>query len=145
MTCRCQTAQEHSYRAVEASARSHRDDKTYLEKKIKDLETELASMSPDPTRYEILEAQEVNGWLILQVKFPSCKACAFEGVKVLVYENVTPLQALKWKKLDPHFREGKTPVHEAPSPAARFPASKQGILDAQRYARVTHQEDVKDE
>ena len=53
----------------------------------------------------------------------------------MVFLDVTELQALKWKKIDPHFRGPKPLATEAPSPAARFPGSAAGWSDAINYAR----------
>jgi hypothetical protein len=54
----------------------------------------------------------------------------------MVFLNITEIQALKWKEIDPHFRDDKNTVTAAPSPAARFPASPQGWSDAIEYART---------
>jgi hypothetical protein len=54
----------------------------------------------------------------------------------MVFLNTTLLNALHWKKIDPHFGDDKKRVKdEAPSPAARFPASKEGWEDALEYAK----------
>jgi hypothetical protein len=75
--------------------------------------------------------------LVMKVKYPNCFKCAFEGNKLMVFLNVTEVQVLRWRKIDPHFRP--TPLAssaiEAPSPAARFPASPDGWADAIAYAR----------
>lgn len=96
--------------------------------------------TPDASRYEVVEAQHVpeTNRLVLKVKYPNCANCAYEGTKVLVYENVSPLDALKWKKIDPHFADPKRHsfayVPEAPSPIARFPASTEGWRAALWFA-----------
>lgn len=92
--------------------------------------------SPDADKYDIEEAVQVGQNLVLKVKYPNCAKCAYEGNKVLVYIGVTSLQAMKWKKIDPHFKDPKKKVdiHEAPAPAARFPASSEGWQDALDYA-----------
>ena len=54
----------------------------------------------------------------------------------MVFLNVSEADVLRWRKIDPHFRDPKasrTPK-EAPPPAARFPASKEGWADALVYA-----------
>ena len=93
--------------------------------------------TPDAEKYSIEEIERVGPHLVLKVKYPNCRACSFEGNKVIVYLNVGELQAMKWKKIDPHFKDpkGKTAATEAPSPAARFPASAEGWADAISYAR----------
>jgi hypothetical protein len=55
----------------------------------------------------------------------------------MVFLNVSELDALKWKEIDPHFRDEKHRLATAaPSPAARFPGSDEGWLDAYAYARA---------
>ncbi len=79
----------------------------------------------------------VGPHLVVKVLYPNCELCAYEGRKVLVFLNTSTLDALKWKKIDPHFRPpnpGKSHT-EAPSPAARFPDTNEGWVDALTYAR----------
>lgn len=95
-----------------------------------------ASATPDAENYEIEEAEPVGHHLVLKVRYPNCAKCSYEGVKILVFLNTTAAQALKWKRIDPHFREAKAVTTEAPGPAARFPASKEGWQDALTYARL---------
>lgn len=91
--------------------------------------------TPDASNYSIEEVARCGNHLILKVKYPNCSNCAFEGTKVMVFLNVTELQALRWRKIDPHFRGVKSIKDEAPSPAARFPASAEGWQDALDYAK----------
>jgi hypothetical protein len=97
---------------------------------------ELEASTPDPDKYAIEDVTRVGHHLVLKVKYPSCTKCAFEGSKVMVFLNVSEMDALRWRRIDPHFRDPKTQPkpNEAPSPAARFPASKEGWADAVRYA-----------
>jgi len=141
MTCRCATNAEHQARADAASYAAEQSMKEADRKKVAALENQIAAMTPDPTKYEILDAIPAGSHLVVKVRFPSCSKCAYEGIKVLVYLNVSPVDALKWRKLDPHFRAGKTDAFSAPSPDARFPASTQGWADAiawakDKYARI---------
>lgn len=76
--------------------------------------------------------------LVLKVEYPNCRLCSFEGRKVMVFLNTSPMAAIKWKEIDPHFRAAsKAPPSDrcAPSPAARFPATPDGWCDAVSYAR----------
>jgi hypothetical protein len=60
-------------------------------------------------------------------------------VKVLVYLGVSALDAMRWRTIDPHFRDSKKASRdatEAPGPSARFPASEEGWADALAYAQV---------
>lgn len=93
--------------------------------------------SPDSANYSVEEIHRTGRNLVLKVKYPNCAACNYEGNKILVYLNVTESQVLKWRKIDPHFKDPKKLVHdkEAPPPVARFPASKEGWLDAIEYAK----------
>lgn len=98
------------------------------------------AITPEPDHYQIEEVERIGPHLAMKVRYPNCRACAFEGVKVLVYLTVSEVQVLRWRRIDPHFRpppkSGSTQmVAEAPSPAARFPASPEGWADALAYAR----------
>jgi hypothetical protein len=89
-----------------------------------------APTTPDAERFQVIDAREVGKHLILKVKYPNCASCSYEGTKVLVFFNVKAIGALKWRKIDPHFSDKKRMDDEAPSPAARFPASVDGWNDA---------------
>ena len=95
-----------------------------------------AQTTPDADHYEIVEAEPVGPHLVMKVLYPNCTRCAFEGTKVLVFLKTTTLDALKWKRLDPHFRIDTRPARQAPSPAARFPATDEGWKDALAYAKT---------
>lgn len=83
--------------------------------------------TPDAENFEILEAQQVGKYLVVKVQYPNCTKCAYEGVKVMIFE-ATSIGALRWRRIDPHFRDPKNQpsLKEAPSPLARFPASPAG-------------------
>ena len=93
---------------------------------------------PDNTDFEIVEYSEDGPWMALKVRFPSCDSCSFEGIKVLVYYGVKPIDVMRWKKIDPHFREPSTVIanFEAPPPRARFPADSVGWDTACNYGRM---------
>jgi hypothetical protein len=97
---------------------------------------ELESRTPDSERYEILDIARFGQHVVLKVKYPNCSKCSYEGVKVMVFFDVSEAQIIRWRKIDPHFRDNlrNVPVREAPGPAARFPASDEGWLDACEYA-----------
>ncbi len=104
-----------------------------------------APATPDSSNYSIEEAEWIGPHMVVKVKYPNCRNCAYEGNKVMVFLDISATQALKWKKIDPHFRApqrvdialgiGKVSASEAPSPAARFPGSPEGWQDALDYAR----------
>lgn len=142
--CHCSSPHEHASRA---EAQAYSSARAEIERNKKEVDARVASLtsqlnairasSPDATRFEIEDAREVGPNLVVKARFPNCADCAYEGIKVLVYLNTKPLDAMKWKKLDPHFRaKPKTgwPAKEAPSPDARFPASPEGWQDAVAYA-----------
>lgn len=98
-------------------------------------ETARRAVTVDSEDYQIVQLQRVGNNLVLKVKYPSCTRCTYEGQKVIVFLNVPEDQAMMWRRIDPHFRDPKTKSQfEAPSPAARFPASAEGWSDALAYA-----------
>ncbi len=96
----------------------------------------VGQTTPDAERYQIEDIEEVGNFLVVKASYPNCRSCAYEGVKVMVFEGVTVKDAIKWKRIDPHFRKalGMPVKTEAPGPIARFPASDQGWKDALAYA-----------
>jgi hypothetical protein len=96
-----------------------------------------APAKPDAEKYVIEAVQRIGQHLVMKVRYPNCVLCAFEGVKVMVFLNVSETQALMWRRIDPHFRAPmKALPSHAPSPAARFPADAEGWADAVEYART---------
>ena len=129
MVCRCSSPAVHAQRQASASADSAAYAKTQHTKEVEKLRTELAGLTVNAERFEILEAQQVGPCLVMRVKYPSCRNCVHEGVKVMVFANVTAIEALRWKRIDPHFRgepDETSKEREAPSPLARFPATEKG-------------------
>ncbi len=91
----------------------------------------------DASKFTIESYEESSPYLILKVTYPSCKNCSFEGTKLMVFKDVTLLQVMQWKKIDPHFRENFVGSKEdAPSPVARFPATDEGLNAAQNFVRA---------
>jgi hypothetical protein len=122
--------------AREAEARRYSEDR--LKKQIADLTKELAQGQIDAEKAEVVDMHRVGPHVVLKVQYPTCKKCSYEGLKVMVYLNVTEAQVIRWRVFDPHFQDpatAKQSPREAPSPAARFPASKEGWDDALAYAR----------
>lgn len=97
---------------------------------------ELESKTPDAERFEILDMMRVGAHVVLKVKYPNCSQCSYEGTKIMVFLDVSENQIVRWRKIDPHFRETRVniPPRESPGPAARFPASDEGWRDACEYA-----------
>lgn len=92
--------------------------------------------SPDNSNYEVDRVQAVGNYLVMRVTYPNCAKCAYEGNKVMVFEGVGMVDAIRWRQIDPHFRplDATRPRTEAPSPIARFPANDKGWSDALRFA-----------
>lgn len=97
----------------------------------------VSPATPDASAFEVVEAEQVGPHLVVKARYPNCARCSYEGVKVMVFLGCSALEALRWRRVDPHFREPGRPrdPREAPSPAARFPASPEGWADALGYAR----------
>lgn len=145
--CRCSSKEEHASRAVgnamySASADMDRVTKeadariAAAQKKADD----LRALTPDANQYAIERVERIGEHLVMQARYPNCKVCAYEGLKTMVFLDVPESAALKWRRIDPHFRLRTTDhftAHptDAPSPAARFPGSKEGWADAVAYAR----------
>lgn len=116
------------------SCSSHKDYERYNPRpQLKEMTPE----TPDKEKYSIEMVERVGQHLVLKVKYPNCKNCAYEGNKIMVFLNVSEIQALRWKQIDPHFRDPKIAQVEtqAPSPSARFPGSDDGWFDAINYAK----------
>ena len=101
------------------------------EEEIRILQGKLAEQrkllgDPDNSQFEIVDCLELTSGVVLRVKYESCTNCAYEGTKVLVYVGSTTRDVLKWRTIDPHFREVEPGPKQAPSPTARFPASQEG-------------------
>lgn len=126
MTCRCATAAEHQARYLQQQ-RSAAEAR----------EQALRNRTPDPDKFEILEIHRDGNYVALRVKYISCPKCTYEGIKVMVFPYVSELDILKWKRVDPHFRDPSAkPYREAPSPIARFPGSDAGWKDAIEFIKL---------
>lgn len=142
MTCRCSSPQEHARRESEQRAYSERMTMENERKKTAEREadysrrlTELSERSPNPDEFRIVDYEQVDKHLVLKVRYPSCRRCSYDQCKVMVFLNVTMKTALRWTRIDPHFREEKDSGLGAPSPVARFPGSDEGWSDAVAFAR----------
>lgn len=90
---------------------------------------ENPNSNPNPANYEIIDHTQVGDFLILKIRYPDCTN--YEGVKILVYHKVSPIDLLKQKLIDPHFFK-----HEKfKSPIARFVPTIEGWNMAVRLAR----------
>lgn len=103
--------------------------KAYEERK-----EELDGRSPNPDDYEVLDVHTTESNLVMKVKYSGCPKCSFDSEKVMVFLNTNLKEAIKWLRIDPHFDDKPRANREAPSPAARFPATADGWADAISYA-----------
>ena len=94
------------------------------------------NQKPDNSNRTILAATEVGPHLALKVEYPSCPNCSYEGIKIMVYLNHSLGDAIKWRQIDPHFREIMADdPHIAPPPHARFCPTEQGWKDALAFLK----------
>ena len=138
MTCRCQTKEEHAQRAVAAATYTAQQVTQQRDKENAVRIRELSARSPNPDEYTVEEVEQVGSHLVIKVRYPGCEKCDFDRCKIMVYLRVPVKDAMKWRRIDPHFRAVKAGTalrHEAPSPVARFPGSSEGWSDALEYAR----------
>lgn len=138
MICRCSSPAVHAQRAANQDARRYASEEKENKKKVAELESEIQSMTVKADQYDIMEVERVGDHLVVKAKYPSCTRCSFEGVKVMVFLNVSEHDVVLWKRIDPHFRvprDAELQGRNAPSPAARFPASAEGWRDAVSYAK----------
>jgi hypothetical protein len=141
MTCRHRDGDpdcsSHPSNVAMRQAEYERERREEADKAARAREAEARKGSPDANEYELIDTVRVGEHLVVKVRYPNCSKCAYEGVKVLVLLNVAEMAAIRWRRIDPHFRDPAIVLkpHEAPSPAARFPASNEGWSDALTYAR----------
>lgn len=76
--------------------------------------------NPNPKNWEIIRYEEINGWLIVYIRYPDC--INYEGYKILVYKNCTFDKLISQKYIDPHFSNEKLLFH----PFARFEPTPEG-------------------
>lgn len=95
-------------------------------------------VTPDNERYDIQRTEQIGRYLVVEVEYPNCAVCAYEGHKILVFADTDLQQAIRWRRIDPHFRppDSRKEAREAPPPVARFPATREGWVDAVSYAKM---------
>ena len=77
--------------------------------------------NPDPNNYQLVKAEEKNGYLVVMIKYPDCTN--YEGNKILVFKDLTLLQLVNQKLIDPHFFPANKKFK---SPVARFVPTDEG-------------------
>ncbi len=124
------------------SYRTPEEQLTKIEKNREELMRKFKlSSTPDNSKFEIMDTFFWSGeeypTAVLKVKYESCPDCSYEGIKILVYKNVTMKDMLKWRVIDPHFSDKQPKDHKhAPSPIARFPASDEGWEAALSFVQL---------
>jgi hypothetical protein len=102
------------------------------------------ALTPDAAKFEILDFKrvpshslKVDSFVIMKVKYPNCKLCAYQGTKIMVFNNMTEMELIRLCRIDPHFRPVEEDVSgEARSPIARFPGSTKGWQRACSFAEM---------
>lgn len=144
MVCRCATPAEHSARQVAQALSNERQKSISDKEKILKLERDLAALSPDATKWELVDFLESGSYFIAKVKFLTCEHAGYGGHKILVFKATTK-EAILWRRMNPHFMEvPKQQVQaktEAPVPIARFPASPEGWEDAKAFVQIRNDRD----
>lgn len=129
----CSSHPDRIYEAAEESAREVARAEAMAKARMV-----LGMSTPDPSTFNIEFFERVGPNVVMQIRYPNCAACAFEGIKTCVWLDVTEREVVSWRKIDPHFR-GKSPFKtatpEAPSPDARFPGTPEGLQNAIEWAR----------
>lgn len=77
--------------------------------------------NPDPNNWKILKAVEKGPYLLLMMEYPNCTN--YEGKKILVFENITLIDLVNQKQIDPHFFPANPKFK---SPIARFEPTDKG-------------------
>lgn len=85
--------------------------------------------NPNPKRYNFLHVETIGKMLIVKIQYPDCSN--YEGVKILVYKDVTLESLINQKEIDPHFTDNKSYI----SPVARFVPSPEGMELAKKFCR----------
>lgn len=102
-------------------------------RKMRELAREMSARwdppaSPDASDFDVVRTEEHGDYFLVEAHFPSCAKCEFEGRKLMVFSHQNREKALRWRRLDPHFRPdpAEPDPRVAPPPIARFPATSAG-------------------
>lgn len=87
-----------------------------------------SNIEPDPKKFIVEEAIDINGHCILTVIYPNCTT--YEGKKILFFSDTESEDIIDQKVIDPHFSD------KGLSPFARFEPTDEGLLAAIKLARV---------
>lgn len=87
--------------------------------------------NPDPDNYKVTKAHEEGGYLIVMINYPDC--VNFEGNKILVFFEVTLIDLVNQKLIDPHFFPSD---EKYKSPVARFVPTDEGWEMAKTFVQA---------
>lgn len=76
--------------------------------------------NPNPINFKILKYEKVGKFIVVLIRYPEC--FNYEGLKILVFENVSTHTIKNLTSIDPHFCNSDT----HPSPIARFVPNSKG-------------------
>ena len=85
--------------------------------------------NPDPNNYDIIYAKQIKNFLLIQIHYPDC--INYEGIKILIYKDITLSDLKKQDSIDPHFSRNK----RFKSPIARFVPSVEGLKMAISFCK----------
>jgi len=100
-----------------------------LRQKISRLRQTMKSQNTQSNNSIIKKMERLDDFLIVKVYYPGFKN--YEGLKILVYENVTSSQIRTASILDPHFCSNKKHI----SPIARFEPTPRGWRMAKIFCK----------
>lgn len=142
MVCRCATKEIHEQRYMDSMNYTLKQREEYNQKKIDKLQAELSALTPDSSKWELVDFLESGSYFIAKVKFQSCEHAGYGGHKILVFKATTK-EAIMWRHIDPHFKKAGIEVIKthAPVPIARFPASPEGWEDAKAFVRIKNDQE----
>src|SRR5207253_294350 len=73
----------------EREEKAERKRRTEIEDQILKRVRDTNASTPDADKFEILAMERVGKHVIFKVQYPNCIKCSYEGIKILVYLNVT--------------------------------------------------------
>lgn len=76
--------------------------------------------NPNPNNCKILTHSTHGSYLVATIKYPDC--ANYEGLKVLLFKDITFEELSKQKGIDPHFSK-----NNKFSPIARFEPTERGL------------------
>ena len=89
-----------------------------------------APNDPIPSRFRIQHLEQYGNFVIGKVIYPNCTT--FDGLKIIVWENVTVDDIYRMDVIDPHFFEDNKII-------ARFAPTKNGMHYAIQFVKQISQ------